>query len=345
MPAVTSPESLAALLDAYPRVRLAEYPTPLQRLPRVSAALGRAVYIKRDDQIGPGLGGNKTRKLEYLLADAQRAGATKIATFGGLQSNHARLTAAAARLCGLEAHLFYFQRRPPRLAGNLLLNDLLGAHLHFLPLGGGDGSMTIETSIRLAHAAMRGRIGSHYFVPVGGHNWLGALGYVAAALELDAQARELGIPQARVILAAGTGGTLAGLLAGFALLGSGLQPLAVDVGPLWRSFPASIARLATEVCARLGSERAFSQAQVPLIESAQVGRGYGVPSEAGTAAIRQLAQAEGIFLDPVYTGKAFAGLLDLVGRQALGRDDPLIFLHTGGTPALFAYGSEAAAGR
>src|SRR5512138_773028 len=142
--------SLLERLASYPRIVLAEYPTPLEYLPRLSAQLKREVYIKRDDTLGPGLGGNKTRKLEYLLAEAQRRGLRKVVTFGGLQSNHARITAAAARSLGMEPHLFYFEERPGRLAGNLLVNELLGAHMHFLPLGaGGDGSLTLEATNRL----------------------------------------------------------------------------------------------------------------------------------------------------------------------------------------------------
>jgi 1-aminocyclopropane-1-carboxylate deaminase/D-cysteine desulfhydrase-like pyridoxal-dependent ACC family enzyme len=136
--------SLQARLDAFPRLPLAGYPTPLQYLPHLRQELGRPIYIKRDDEIGPGLGGNKTRKLEYLLAEARQRGAHKVVTFGGLQSNHARITAAVARACGLEPHLFYFERKPPRLSGNLLLNDLLGAKMHFIPFGGGgDARMTL----------------------------------------------------------------------------------------------------------------------------------------------------------------------------------------------------------
>ena len=139
------PAALFARLDAYPRLSLAEYPTPLQFLPRLSHELNRPIYIKRDDEIGPAMGGNKTRKLEYLMADAQQRKARKVVTFGGVQSNHARLTAAVARQCNMEAHLFYFERRPPHLLGNLLLNQLLGAKMHFIPFGGGgDASMTIE---------------------------------------------------------------------------------------------------------------------------------------------------------------------------------------------------------
>ncbi len=341
---------LAARLEPFPRLLLAEYPTPLEFLPHLSRELGRDVYIKRDDGIGPAWGGNKTRKLEYLLAEAQERRARRVVTFGGLQSNHARITAAAARQVGMEPHLFYFERRPSRMAGNLLLNQLLGARMHFVPFGGG-GGMTLEATIRLVRWVAWAMLGPHYFIPVGGHTWRGCLGYVRASVELHEQAKALGIENAYVVLAAGSGGTLAGLMAGLALLGSPLQLLGIDVGKLWKGFPPSIARLANEIRARLSqgrvqggsqpatglwSSESFRPDQVPLIEGTYVGPAYAVPSEQGNAALKRLARTEGILLDPVYTGKAFAGLLDLVERKQLGRDEPVIFLHTGGVPALFA---------
>ena len=335
------PASLFAKLDAYPRLSLAEYPTPLQFLPRLSHELNRPIYIKRDDEIGPAMGGNKTRKLEYLMADAQLHKARKVVTFGGVQSNHARLTAAVARRCNMEAHLFYFERRPPHLLGNLLLNQLLGAKMHFIPFGGGgDASMTIETTIRLVQWVARLRVGSHYFIPVGGHTWRGCLGYVRAAAEIDEQARTSGIENAWLVVAAGSGGTLAGLMAGLALLNSSLHLLGIDVGKLWKAFPASIARLAGELCSRLGEPRLFLPDQVPLIEKTYVGERYAALTPPCRNAIRRLAQLEGILLDPVYTGKAFAGLLDLVEQGQLGKDEPIVFLHTGGLPALFAFDNE-----
>jgi D-cysteine desulfhydrase len=334
---VSRRESLRTRLDAHERVPLAEYPTPLVLLPALSRQLGRSVYLKRDDAIGPALGGNKTRKLEYLLADARRRGARKVATFGGLQSNHARLTAAAARLLGMEPHLFYFESRPERLTGNLLLAELVGARLHFLPAGRPSSGLTVEAASRFAHATAWLRIGRHYFIPVGGHNWRGALGYVRAALELDEQIEALGIGPVRVVVAAGSGGTLAGLLAGFALLGSEHEVLGIDVGKLWRGFAPSIARLAAEVTERLGEARPFAPGDVPLVEEMYVGSRYGVASDASLSAIRRLADLEGVLLDPVYTGKAFAGMLDLVSRGQLD-ERPLVFVHTGGLPALFADG-------
>jgi D-cysteine desulfhydrase family pyridoxal phosphate-dependent enzyme len=332
------PADLHTRLAQFPRLSLARYPSPLTFLPRLSEEMGRPIYIKRDDDIGPGLGGNKTRKLDFLLAEAREQGARKVVTFGGLQSNHARLTAAAARKLGMEPHIFYFDRRPSSLVGNLLLNDLLGAKMHFFPLGaGGDGSMTLQTTIRLVRLLARLWLGSNYFIPVGGHSWLGGLGYVEAALEIQQQAAELAIENPWLVTAAGTGGTLAGLWAGLSLLGSRIRPLGIDVGKLWKGFPASIAGLASEISGRLGANAAFAVEDVPLVEGVYVGERYGIPSAEGQAAIGRLARAEGILLDPVYTGKAFAGMVDLARRGQLGGDEPLIFLHTGGIPALFAF--------
>jgi D-cysteine desulfhydrase len=335
---MVTPSSLQERLEHYPRIPLAEYPTPLEDLPRLSRQLGRQVLIKRDDQIGPGLGGNKTRKLEYLLAEAQQRGFQKVATFGGLQSNHARITAAAARRLGLEPHLFFFASRPKRWVGNLQLNQLMGAHMHFIPFGaGGDGSMTMETAIRIVHFLARLRVGRHYFIPVGGHSWRGCLGYVRAALEIDAQARERGVEKAHLVVAAGTGGTLAGLLSGLLLINSPLRLLGIDVGKLWKGFPASLANLVEIICARLGEECLMKGSDIPLLETIYAAPKYSSPSQGCLEAIRQLAKMEGILLDPVYTGKAFYGLLDLLKKGRLGSHEPIIFWHTGGLPALFAF--------
>ncbi len=323
------------MINRFPRIELGHYPTPLEHLPRMSKALRRPVYLKRDDQIGPALGGNKARKLEYLLADAQRSGMHRVVTFGGLQSNHARMTAAAARIHGFEPHVFYFERRPKRMTGNLQLVALLGAKCYFVPFGG-SGGMTIEQSNRLVRLLARLFVGKHYFIPVGGHNWLGCLGYVRCAHELAAQTHALGLNEARIICAAGTGGTLAGLMAGLALAAPQLTPLGIDVGKLWKTFPASIAQVASQICQHLATPKQFIASDVPLIEKRYVGEGYAIPSHAGNTAIARLAHMEGVVLDPIYTGKAFAGMLDLAERGELGRETPLIFLHTGGSPGMFA---------
>jgi len=340
-----SHDSILQKLERFPRIPLADpSATPLEHLPRLSSQLKREVFIKRDDVLGPALGGNKTRKLEYLLAESQQHtpqhGVRKVVTFGGLQSNHARITAAAARKLGLEPHLFYFEARPKQLTGNLLLNQLMDAQMHFIPLGaGGDGSLSIETTNLMVHLLAWLRLGRHTFIPVGGHSWRGCLGYVRAALEIELQARALGIENAHLVLAAGTGSTLAGLLAGLTLMDSSLSLLGIDVGKLWKGFPASLVRLTGEICRHLGAKRVFKREEIPLLEGIYVGPKYGVPSPGGQAAILRLARMEGILLDPVYTGKAFAGLLDLIEKGQLGSKEPIIFLHTGGLPALFAFES------
>ncbi|MCP4363285.1 MAG: D-cysteine desulfhydrase family protein [Chloroflexi bacterium] len=329
-------------LDQFPQLRYGRYPTPLEPLPRLTQKLaGPQLWIKRDDEIGPGLGGNKGRKLEFIMAEALRLGKRKVVTFGGLQSNHARMTAAACNPLGLEAHLFFFEKRPSTLQGNLLLNQLLGARLHFIPFGGGgDASLTLAQTNRLVKLLSTLLVGPRaYFMPVGGHSVTGCLGYVAAALELHEQVTELGldVEKVRVVTAVGTGGTLAGLMAGLRLINSPMRLLGLDIGKLWKAFPTAVAKLAAELCAVLGEPMQFNPEDVPMIEHVYAGPGYSVLTEATAEAIKILAQSEGILLDPVYTGKAFAGLLDLIQQGTFAADEQLVFLHTGGFPGLWAY--------
>jgi D-cysteine desulfhydrase len=328
---------VAAALDEVPRRVLGAYPTPLLRLGRLSRAVGREIYLKRDDILGPAGGGNKTRKLEYLMADAVERGATRVVTVGGPQSNHCRVTAGAARLLGLEPHLLLFGNRPDRAKGNLLIDELLGAELHFIPPGpiSGDACTFEELDVYVRDQASK-RVGDHYHVPLGGSNGLGSLGYVRAALEIAEQADLTGLVDARVVLAAGSGGTLAGLVAGLRLIGSPLRPVGIDVGRFWCDFPGLVVRLANEACELLGAPAAIGTPDVELIETTYVGRKYGAPTPESEDAIRRLVRLEGVLLDPTYTAKAFAGLLDLVETGALGDDEPIIFWHTGGLPGLFA---------
>jgi D-cysteine desulfhydrase family pyridoxal phosphate-dependent enzyme len=325
-------------LDRVPRCELGSCPTPLVPLERLSRELGRSVLLKRDDILGPAGGGNKTRKLEYLLAEALAGGATKVVTVGGVQSNHARLTAAAARPLGLEPHLLLLGSSPPDTAtGNFQLMKMLGATVHFIPPGpmaGGRCSFAeLDDYVRRQASA---RIGESYHVPLGGSTGLGALGYVRAALEVDEQARGLGVGDARIVLAAGSGGTLAGLLAGLRLVGSPLEPVGIDVGAFWDDFPALIAEIASSACAALGSPLRFAPSEVPLVETSYVGRRYAVPTREGQEAARRLARTEGFLLDPTYTAKAFAALLDFHAEGPIEPEQPLIFWHTGGLPGLFA---------
>jgi len=320
----------------------------MELMPRLTQTLGRrspsgggpTLWAKRDDFVGPAMGGNKTRKLEFLFGEALDRRAQIAATFGGLQSNFARQMGAAARSLGLEPHCFYFAPRPARLEGNLLLLRLVGARLHFIPFGQSDEpTMTIEQTTRLVQWVVRltpacwgKRV---YFIPAGGHTAVGCLGYVLAALEIEEQLRDRGIERATILTAVGTGGTLAGLLAGFRLLNSPHALLGIDVGKLWRAFPPSIAALAEEICRRLGEPREFPAEDVPIVERTYVGRAYARPTPEAWEAIRLTARQEGVVLDPVYTSKAMSGLIDLARQGRWGSGEHVVFLHTGGMPALW----------
>lgn len=334
---------LQSKLAEWPRLEYAVYPTPLEPLNNLTKLIdGPQLWIKRDDNLGHGFGGNKARKLEFLMADVLESGRKKVITYGGLQSNHTRMTAGACAALGIETHIFHFERRPSALQGNLLLSRLFGAKLHFIPIGaGGNGTMTFELTNHLVRLGSFLRLGpGAYFIPVGGHTVTGCLGYVKAAHEIHEQLVkfELNRQPVTVVTAAGTGGTLAGLMAGFAIIDSPVKVLGLDVGKLWRSFPATIARLASDLCQQLGETHRFSAADVPIIEGQYAGPGYAQRFDKATDATRLLAQNEGILLDPVYTGKAFAGLLDLINKGHFSAEEQLIFLHTGGYPSLWANG-------
>ncbi len=342
-----SPEDLEQRLAKFPRLNYATYPTPLERCHNLKTARnGPELWIKRDDGIGPAFGGNKGRKLEYLIAEILVQGKGKVVTYGGLQSNHARMTAAACANLDLQAHLVYFHGRPSNLDGNLLVDHLCGAKLHFIPFGGGsNGSMTIETTNRLVRLVSITLAGTGaYFMPVGGHNITGCLGYVTAACELHKQIIEKGLQPKKVtiVTAAGTGSTLVGLIAGFKLMESPIKVLGIDVGKLWRAFPVSLARLASRICSTLDQSVDFQPENIPLIEGEYAGSHYGAITNQSMVAIRKLATSEGVLLDPVYTGKAFAGLLDLCVRGFFRSEDQVIFLHTGGAPGLWAKAYQSA---
>ena len=218
--------------------------------------------------------------------------------------------------------------------------------MHFIPLGaGGDGNMRIETAIFLVRALSLLWPGpGAYFIPGGGHSVTGSLGYVEAALEINEQITDAGLAHEKVtlVIPCGTGGTLAGLMAGFRLLGSPVNLIGIDVGRLWKKFPASVASLSTGLCKVLGNPITFSAEDVPLIEINYAAPGYALYSDSVGEAIRGLAHREGILLDPVYTGKAFAGMLDLAAKGHFAADSHLIFLHTGGLPGLWAYADQLA---
>jgi D-cysteine desulfhydrase family pyridoxal phosphate-dependent enzyme len=315
-------------LERVPRLELAITPTPLMEAPRLAAALGLdRLLVKRDDNTGLALGGNKARKLEYLVAAATREGADILLTLGAPQSNHCRCTAAAASIAGLDAHLVFNGRPVEEVQGNLLLDRLLGATWSFSP-----DRPAAERVLELAEE-LRAAGRKPYVIPGGGSNGLGALGYVRCALELAGQLAERGERARYVVCAGGSCGTLSGLTLGLALAESEAQVAAVSIS---NSIPDRVAKareIMAESCEQL--DLALPDA-APEIWGGYVGSGYGMPTELSTRALETAARTEGLVLDPVYTAKALGGLIGEIEAGRVKHDDLVVFVHTGGTPALFA---------
>jgi D-cysteine desulfhydrase family pyridoxal phosphate-dependent enzyme len=305
------------------RLPLAHLPTPVEALDRLSEWLGGPrLLVKRDDQTGLALGGNKARKLEFLCAEAVAQGCDTLVTGGGRQSNHARMTAAAANRLGLECHLAVAGRSSVP-TGNLLLDHVLGAHLHFT---GDRGYYQLEAAIdqlagRLADEGRR-----PYAIPIGGASVTGVLAYLEAAGELLAQV-PAGVDW--VVVADGSGGTHAGLLAG---LGGRVRVLGVDVGTR-PDLDDRVPELATKAALAVGREPPEAQT---VIDHGRFGAGYGKTTPECLEAIQVTARLEGLLLDPVYTGKAMAGLVGWAREGRFASGDTVLFWHTGGAPALFA---------
>ncbi len=331
-------------LGTQPRFPLATLPTPLHEVRRLRAALGGErrcprLLLKRDDLTGLAFGGNKARKLEFLVGDALRADATVLVTSGAVQSNHARMTAAAARAAGLGAALVLTTPVPhPAVQGNLLLDHLLGAEVHLVPanpdpaVAVGDDAATIAAVL----ADLQARGERPYLIPVGGSSPMGALGYVAGTLELVGQLVALGVAPSRLYYASGSRGTQAGLALGAQLYSApyDLYGIAVSGGDPEKT--ARAVRIAYEAAALLGVAVHLT-AEDLRTEAGYIGAGYGLPTPECLEAIRLLAQQEGIFLDPTYSGKALAGLIDHIRQGQIAPEETVVFLHTGGTPALFAH--------
>ena len=324
-------------LAAFPRTRLCQAPTPLEPLPRLTEALGGPqIWMKRDDLTGMGLGGNKVRKLEFLVGDALAQGVDHLVTQGAVQSNHVRQTAAVAAKLGLACtavleHRIETNDSAYLGSGNVLLDRLLGCAIEYRP-GGTDMQAAIEAvGARLAAAGAR-----PYLIPGGGSNATGALGYAAVALELVTQANELGLRIDRLVHATGSAGTQAGLVAGLHALSSPVRVLGVGVRAPKQTQEANVLRLARATAAHMGVDRPMPEAAVEA-NCDYVGGGYGVPTPGMAEAVRMLARLEGIFLDPVYSGKGMAGLIDLIRRGAFSTVENVVFLHTGGSAGLFGY--------
>lgn len=316
----------------YPeRFRLAQLPTPIEKLDRLSKHLGGAnIYVKRDDQTGLAFGGNKSRKLEFLVADALAQGCDHLITTGAAQSNHCRQTAAAAARAGLGCSLILRGSRPAQLSGNQLLNQLLGAHLYWCeqtPAG------------ELIHSVMRQQASlghKPYLIPLGGSNVVGSTGYVLAMEELMEQLDSGRINMDFIIFASSSGGTQAGLVLGAKVYGFRGQILGISVDHPAETVKTQVSALATATATHLGLGT-ISVADLVEVNDDYLGEGYAQIGDPEREAIQMMAQLEGILLDPVYTGRAAAGLIDLIRWGAFPRNQNVLFWHTGGGPALFAY--------
>jgi L-cysteate sulfo-lyase len=321
----------------FPRCRLGFFPTPLTALGKLSAFLGGPkIFIKRDDHTGLALGGNKTRKLEFLLGEALVSECDAVVTAGAMQSNHCRQTAAAAAALGLPCHLVLGGEPPVRPDGNLLLDMLLGATLHW------SGAHRKGERIPEVVAQLRAKGANPYVIPYGGSNAVGALGFVEAAFELKHQSAALEVTFDHIVFASSSGGTHAGLMVGRDLAGIEAELIGIEIDKPQEggiSFAQHVAQLANETAEKLGMSSRYSESQV-LLKRDYVGAGYGVIGDPEREAILLMARREGILLDPVYTGRAMAGLMGMIRRRELGADGNVLFWHTGGAPALFPYSAE-----
>lgn len=324
-------------LARFPRVKLCHAPTPLEFMPRLTAHLGGPqLWIKRDDATGLATGGNKNRKLEFLLGEAMAEGATHIVTQGAVQSNHVRQTAAAAAKLGLKCTALLEHRIKTNdtdylESGNVLLDRMLGLNIEYRETG-----LDMNAEAEAKGAALRTAGEKVYVIPGGGSNPTGALGYAHVALELLAQANEIGLRIDLLVHATGSAGTQAGLVVGFEALNSGIPVLGIGVRNPRDRQEANVHKLCESTAEKLGLKGGIRREAV-VANCDYVGDGYGIPTAGMGEALMLCARLEGIFLDPVYSGKGMAGLIDLIRKGHYTAEQNIVFLHTGGQVGLFGY--------
>ena len=310
-------------------------------MPRMSESLGGPrLWIKRDDCTGLATGGNKTRKLEFLIADAIEKGADMVVTQGAVQSNHVRQTAAAACKFGLDCHALLERRVPDRAddyetTGNVLFDQMFGTSLEFRPAGLDMNAEAMAVTEKLAAAGRK-----PYFIPGGGSNEIGALGYVSCAYELLEQINANKLDVGWIVLATGSAGTHAGMLAGLHAAGSTIPVMGISVRQPEDKQIAAVHKLAVLTAEQL-TDTPLGVEKV-IVDDGYVGAGYGQPTQGTLDAINLIARREGLLFDPVYSGKGLAGMIGLAGQNFFESDKDVIFLHTGGAAALFAYGNQLA---
>lgn len=317
---------MKAKLAAIPRVKIANLPTPIEKSTRLATKIGiRELWIKRDDLTGLALGGNKTRKLEYLIADAQSHGAKTLITAGAVQSNHCRQTAAAAAKFGFDCVLVLTGEPPARYSGNLLLDRLFGAEIVWCQKEAREKTLQ-EVFQRLWQEGKR-----PYLIPYGGSNALGALAYAQAVIELSEQ----GINVDWIVFPSSSGGTQAGMILGSKLCGANSRILGISVDLPAAELRQRIFQLSNEAIDAYSFTLSVGIEEI-WVNDAYRGEGYGIPTEGDRQAVLEFARYEGMLLDPVYTGRAAAGLIDLINQGTIPSNSSVLFWHTGGSPALFA---------
>jgi L-cysteate sulfo-lyase len=328
---------MAMNLSQFPRISLAHLPTPLEPMDRLSEALGGPrIFVKRDDCTGLASGGNKTRKLEFLMADALGQGADTVITQGAVQSNHVRQTLAAAARLKMHCKVLLETRVPDapdtyNSSGNVLLDRIFAADIGYREAGSDMDAAMDEVAESVIESG-----GRPYIIPGGGSNRVGALGYVDCAHELTGQLGNLGLSVSRLIVASGSAGTQAGLVAGLSALNSTIETTGISVRADEKTQVAKVHGLTTETAKYIGVKDGVPESKV-VVRDQFVGGGYGIPTEGMLEAVQMCAQLEGILLDPVYSGKAMAGLIGMVRAGELSVGDNVVFVHTGGSAALFAY--------
>ena len=331
-------------LARFPRVFLAHLPTPLERLDRLSKELGGVeIWIKRDDCTGLSTGGTKTRKLEFLMAEAQAMGADTVMTQGATQSNHARQTAAFSAKLGMACHILLEDRTGSNDAnyngnGNVLLD-----HLHGATTSKRAGGMDMAAEMDLVADRLRAEGRKVYIIPGGGSNATGALGYVNCAFELVSQANDRGMVIDHLVTATGSAGTQAGLITGLKAINARIPLTGIGVRAPKEKQEENVYNLALKTAEKLGCPGVVTRGDV-VADSSYVGSGYGIPREDTLEAIRMFAQLEGLLLDPVYSGKGAAGLIDYCRTGKFKKGERVVFLHTGGSAALFGYDAVFAEG-
>jgi L-cysteate sulfo-lyase len=328
---------MTRILEDFPRLRLGHWPTPLEPMDRLARQLGnRRLYIKRDDCTGLAVGGNKTRKLEFLVGDALKEGADTLITHGAVQSNHVRQTGAAAAIAGLRCEAILEERVQNAPAayhesGNVFLDRLFGIKLHRVPSG-----TVMDDALESLAQQLRGSGAKPYVIPGGGSNALGSLGYVDCVLELQRQCETQGLRKPHLVHATGSAGTQAGLVAGVHALGLDWPVTGIGVRAPKDMQEKRVHDLAVKVVAKLGIDRPLPREKV-FADDGYIGAGYGQPTDAMIEAVQLLARTEGILADPVYTGKGLAGMFAWVRAGRFDADADIIFVHTGGSPGLFGY--------